>query len=70
MTEIKTEIGNLVRDTTNGALLNKDNDSLNAYKRIKQKNLELEEMKKRVNSIDNEISDIKSLLHTILEKFK
>ena len=68
MVQIKTEISGIVRDTTNNALLNRDNDALNAYKKIKKKNLELEEMKDKVNNLDKEISDVKSLLHKILEK--
>ena len=68
MVQIKTEISGIVRDTTNNALLNRDNDALNAYKKIKKKNLELEEMKTKVNNLDKEISDVKSLLHKILEK--
>jgi hypothetical protein len=68
MTQIKTEIEGIVRDTTNNALLNRDNSSLLAYKKVKQKNAELEEMKNRVNTIDNELADIKSLIHKILEK--
>ena len=68
MAQIKTEISGIVRDTTNNALLNRDNDALKAYKKIKKKNLELEEMKNKVNNLDKEISDVKSLLHKILEK--
>ena len=68
MTQIKTEIEGIVRDTTNNALLNRDNSSLLAYKKVKQKNAELEEMKNRVNTIDNELADIKLLIHKILEK--
>ena len=68
MVQIKTEISGIVRDTTNNALLNRDNDALNAYKKIKKKNLELEKMKDKVDNLDKEISDVKSLLHKILEK--
>jgi len=68
MTQIKTEIEGIVRDTTNNALLNRDNSSLFAYKKVKQKNAELEEIKNKVNTIDNELADIKLLIHKILEK--
>ena len=68
MVQIKTEIEGIVRDTTNGALLNRDNDSLIAYKKLKKKNAELEEMKTKVSNLDKEISDVKALLHKILEK--
>lgn len=68
MNELKTEVEGIVRDTTNGALLNKDNTSLEAYKRVKKKNYEIEEMKTKVNSLSNEISDIKKMLGKVLEK--
>jgi hypothetical protein len=68
MTQIKTEVEGIVRDTTNGALLNKNNDALVAYKRTKQKNAELEDMKRQVNTLNSEVADVKSLLHKILEK--
>lgn len=70
MVQIKTEIEGIVRDITNGALLNKDNASLNAYKKAKAKNAEIEEMKNKVNNIDREISDIKTMLNIILEKLQ
>ena len=68
MTELKPEVEGIVRDTTNGALLNKDNTSLEAYKRVKKKNYEIEEMKVKVNNLTNEISDIKTMLGKVLEK--
>lgn len=68
MTQIKTEIEGIVRDTTNGALLNRDNDGLTAYKKIKQKNAELEETKRKVNTLENDVADIKSMMRKLLEK--
>lgn len=68
MIEIKTEVEGIVRDVTNGALLNKDNASLEAYKKAKKKGYELEEVKHKVNSLDKEIYEIKTILNKILEK--
>jgi len=68
MTEIKTEVNGIYRNFENRALLNKDNDSLCAYKKIKQKNNELEYMKSKVNNLDEEIKGVKNLLNQILEK--
>jgi hypothetical protein len=68
MTELKTEIEGIFRDTRNNALLNKDNASLYAYKKIKQKNAELEETKKKVNNLEKDVSDIKNILLKIAEK--
>jgi cell shape-determining protein MreC len=68
MPVIKTEVEGIVRDVSNGALLNKDNVRLEAYKKIKKKNQEMEDLKTKVNSFENELTDIKSLLHKVLEK--
>jgi predicted transcriptional regulator len=68
MAEVKTELANIVRDTTNGALLNKDNAALMAYKKTKKSLSEMEEMKTKVNNIEKEFSEVKSLLNAILEK--
>lgn len=68
MTEVKTELTNIVRDITNGALLNKDNSALMAYKKAKKNLSEMEEMKTKVNNIEKEFSEVKSLLNAILEK--
>ena len=68
MTQIKTEVNNIYRDTTNGALLNRDYDGLSAYKKAKQKNNEIDAMKHKVNNMENDISEIKSLLQTLIEK--
>lgn len=68
MAEVRTEITNIVRDTTNGALLNKDNAALMAYKKNKKAISEMEEMKSKVNNMEKEFSEVKTLLHAILEK--
>jgi hypothetical protein len=65
---IKTEIEGIIRDTKNQALLNTDNNSLDAYKKIRKKSLEMEEVKNKVNSLDKEVNVIKSMLTQILEK--
>jgi hypothetical protein len=65
---IKTEIEGIIRDTKNQALLNTDNNSLDAYKKIRKKSLEMEEVKNKVNSLDKEVNVIKSMLKQILEK--
>ena len=70
MTQIKTEVEGIVRDTTNGALLNRDNSALSAYKKIKKKNAEMEQMKVKVSNLDKDVSEIKTLLSKLLEKFE
>ena len=67
MALIKTEVEGILRDTNNGALLNRDNDALMAYK--KQKNRQVQ-MENKLNHLENELSDIKNLLLKLVEKDK
>jgi hypothetical protein len=68
MVYVKTEVDGIFRDTNNQALLNRDNTSLEAYKKVRKKSLEMEEMKTKVNNLDKDVSEIKSMLTKILEK--
>jgi uncharacterized protein YydD (DUF2326 family) len=65
MIQVKTEVEGIVRDVTNGALLNKDNAGLEAYRKAKKKT---HEMDSRVNRIESDISEIKNLLLKLIEK--
>ena len=66
--KIKTEVENVLRDTRNGALLNTDNSSLEAYKKMKKRNNEIGDMKNEIDNMKNDISYIKNLLSKIAEK--
>lgn len=66
--EQKTEKEGIYRDMSTGALLNKNNAALLAYKKRKEKEQEHEKFKQKFNEIDGELSEIKSLLKTIAEK--
>lgn len=68
MTQVKTEIEGIFRDVSTGALLNKDNNSLEAYKKLKRKNQELKEMKNKINNLESVVYDIKTLLLRLVEK--
>lgn len=67
MTIIKTEVEGIYRDTTNGALLNKDNDALKSYKLQKAKRNILEA---KVNNLESQMSRIEALLVELVEKNK
>lgn len=58
---------NLVRDTKTKAVLNEDLTSLNAYKKQREK---LRQKDAEVQSLKEEISEIKSILKTLVEKIK
>ena len=65
---IKTEVEGIFRDSTNKALLNKDESSLVAYKRMKKKNADIDNVKEDVETLKKDVSDIKALLIKIAEK--
>lgn len=66
-----TDNPNLVRDTTNRAILNIDRDGLERYKAqrqvLKQRMEEQQEVKNKVEKLEEDITEIKSLLHELLQ---
>ena len=61
----------LVRDTTNRAILNTDRAGLENYlaqrQVAKQKLAEQEEMKNKVNKLEEDITDIKGMLRELVQ---
>jgi len=61
----------LVRDTTNRAILNTDRAGLESYlaqrQLAKQKLAEQEEMKNKVNKLEEDITDIKQMLRELVQ---
>jgi len=61
----------LVRDTTNRAILNTDRAGLESYlaqrQLAKQRLAEQEEMKTKVNKLEEDITDIKNMLREIVQ---
>jgi hypothetical protein len=53
--------------TPSGAVVAKDNESLNAYKIRKAKNAELNTMKNDVNQLKNDMAEIKELLKGLVK---
>lgn len=66
--EQKTEKEGLYRDLSTGALLNKNNAGLLAYKIRREKEKEFESFKEKIKRIDDDISEIKNVLKAIAEK--
>ena len=58
----------LVRDSKNQAVLNVDISSLQAYKTKRKKQKEIDRGLQDINTMKNEINDIKMLMQRILEK--
>lgn len=55
----------MVRDMHSGALLSTDNDSIKAYERRKQ---EAKAQKDRINRLEHELSELKSIVSNLIEK--
>lgn len=53
--------------TPSGAVVTKDNESLNAYKMRKAKNAELNTMKNDVEQLKNDMAEIKELLKGLVK---
>ena len=66
--KVKTDVNGIVRDTDTGALLNTDLGGLDAYKKAIKKNAEIDGLREKVNSIENDVTEIKNLLLKIVEK--
>lgn len=67
MEEKKTVVPGIFK-VGEGVLINKDNDSLNAYRTRKLKTMKLDEMQGEVETIKNELGEIKELLRELLNK--
>lgn len=73
MNLIKVEnVEGLVRDISTGAILNNDISGYQAYltqkKHIKSQKDKIAQQEEKINNITNELSDIKQLLLSIIEK--
>lgn len=55
----------MVRDMHSGALLSTDSDSIKAYERRKQ---EAKAQKDRINRLEHELSELKSIVSNLIEK--
>lgn len=65
---VKTNKENFVRDTKTNAIINTDVVAFEAYKRERDRILKADALAEEVDSIKNEIYDIKNLLQQILNK--
>ena len=58
----------LVRDLGNQAILNTNTDSLAAYKRRREKAKEIDQTIGDINTMKQDINDLKTLMQRILDK--
>jgi len=67
VTKVKDAPG-LVRDMSNQAVLNTDISALEAYKRKRNKQQEIDEVISDINNMKSDIDQIKSLMQRLLDK--
>ena len=63
---VKTEHGNIVRDTESTALLNNDVVAFNAYKEQRAKSMQVDNVANEVDALKSELKDIKELLMQVV----
>ena len=56
------EYKDFVKDMSNGALLNTNNSALQAYKNQKNSSTKVQQLENKVNSMSDDIKEIKQLL--------
>ena len=62
------EAPGLVRDLTNNAILNTDGSRLQAYKKARNKQREVDAMAQDLNNLKSDVEEIKTQLKALLEK--
>jgi len=68
MTLLQTEVTNIVKDPTSGALLNIDRSALDARRLRKKNSLKIENVEKEVSDIKSELEEIRSLLLQLVNR--
>lgn len=59
---------NLVRDSNSKAIINKDSEALNKYREERELRLKLSNIANEYDTLKNEVSDMKDMLKTLLER--
>jgi hypothetical protein len=65
--EHKTDVPGIYKDTRTGALINKDNTALKAYKMRKQKEMKLGQIEQEISGLKNDMQEIKELLRGLVK---
>jgi hypothetical protein len=58
----------VVRDTKSGAIINTDLARVNEYKKRKIEINKIKQLENKMNSIESDVRDIKSILQILLER--
>jgi hypothetical protein len=62
------DVPGMVRDTSNQAVLNTDISALEAYKRKRKKQQEIDEVISDINNMKSDMDQIKTLMQRLLDK--
>ncbi|CAB4170862.1 hypothetical protein UFOVP908_162 [uncultured Caudovirales phage] len=65
--EYKTDVPGIFKNPATGALINKDNKALDAYKKRKQKEQKLDMVEQDIASLKNDMQEIKELLRGLVK---
>jgi len=65
---VKTDVEGLVKDTQSGAILNVDHAALNAYRKQKAALSNASDATKRLDRLENDMSEIKQMLQQLLTR--
>ena len=65
---IKTDVEGLVKDKKSGAILNVDKNKLSAYKKQKEISQRNVDSHKRIDKLENDMTEIKQLLQQLLQR--
>lgn len=65
--EHKTDVPGIYKNTVNGALINKDNKALQAYKLRKKKELKIDQIEKELINLKDDMQEIKELLRGLVK---
>ena len=65
---VKTTFDGLVKDMKSGACLNTDNAKLAAYKIQKKQMSQTKTNEEKINKLENDIDEIKSMLQQLLKR--
>jgi hypothetical protein len=65
---LETDVQGLVKDAESGAVLSVDNDRLQAYKKQKAAFESSKDSSKRLEKLENDMSEIKQMLQQLLTR--
>lgn len=65
--EHKTDVPGLYKNLTTGALINKDNKGLEAYRKRKLKESKFQMLENDITELKNDMQEIKSLLRGLIK---